>query len=362
MAVIDNPHYDEGIGLPVTLAYTTVAVREADSLIPHLDELDALVIRAEGTEQLGQVREWYAMLEAVAKERRLEEQAVRASHGVTVCRAKLGAITPRVSGRRADLSEDADKLSRAERDERSLNFRLAKLGTERVTEIADGLVADGVRPSPDNVLRTHAKLEELGTMRTNIAADRLRAKGEDITPMGLISESSSGALPMSRRTDNDEWYTPQFITDSARTVMGGIDLDPASNAAAQEWIRAAQYYDLGDDGLEKTWRGRVWINPPYSRGNITAFAEKMCTSYESGFMTQGVWLSNLDTKARWGQRIIAVASAICHWRGSITFIDGSGANRDGKGSFFPKMVLYFGPRTDEFIAEFSQYGVTRAYR
>jgi hypothetical protein len=47
--------------------------------------------------------------------------------------------------------------------------------------------------------------------------------------------------------------------------MGGIDLDPASCATANETVRARTFYSRKDDGLKRPWFGRVWLNPPYGK-------------------------------------------------------------------------------------------------
>jgi uncharacterized membrane-anchored protein len=65
-----------------------------------------------------------------------------------------------------------------------------------------------------------------------------------------------------------EWYTPARYIELARGVMGGIDLDPASNAIAQQWIQADQYFTPTQNGLAQEWHGRVWLNPPYSQPAI----------------------------------------------------------------------------------------------
>jgi hypothetical protein len=61
-----------------------------------------------------------------------------------------------------------------------------------------------------------------------------------------------------RRAHNVEWYTPRPLIDLAIEVMGGIDLDPASCAAANEVVGAKVFYDLHADGLKQEWHGRVW--------------------------------------------------------------------------------------------------------
>lgn len=60
-----------------------------------------------------------------------------------------------------------------------------------------------------------------------------------------------------------EYYTPSYVVEAARHVMGGIDLDPASCARANEIVRAAQIFTVRDNGLSKLWRAeRVFLNPP----------------------------------------------------------------------------------------------------
>ena len=64
-------------------------------------------------------------------------------------------------------------------------------------------------------------------------------------------------------SESAEHYTPTFIVDAARTALGGtIDLDPASCAEANKWIRASNYYTRKQDGFTKPWHGAVFLNPP----------------------------------------------------------------------------------------------------
>ena len=65
----------------------------------------------------------------------------------------------------------------------------------------------------------------------------------------------------------NEFYSPAYVIDAARACMGGIDLDPASCAAANETVRATRFYSLKDDGMKRPWFGKVWLNPPYGKAS-----------------------------------------------------------------------------------------------
>ena len=85
-------------------------------------------------------------------------------------------------------------------------------------------------------------------------------------------------------TGDTEWYTPANILEAVAEVLGAIDLDPASSAAQQAHatVKATRYFTIADNSLEQRWRGRVFLNPPYARGWIDAFVDKMVSAYQAG--------------------------------------------------------------------------------
>lgn len=156
------------------------------------------------------------------------------------------------------------------------------------------------------------------------------------------------------QTGEMEWYTPAIYIEAARAVMGGIDLDPASCATAQEYIRAKKFYTAADDGLKQRWSGRVWLNPPYAGKLVAAFAERMATQWIAGALTSVIMLTNAYTETSWFHALAGNANAVCFTRGRIKFISPHGekcAPTNGQ-SFF-----YFGDNLAGFREAFSEFGI-----
>lgn len=70
--------------------------------------------------------------------------------------------------------------------------------------------------------------------------------------MGLSSHQKNGG--------HDEWLTPPDIL----AKLGMFDLDPCA-PVSRPWDTAGTHFTTDDDGLTKTWVGRVWLNPPFGR-------------------------------------------------------------------------------------------------
>ncbi len=148
-----------------------------------------------------------------------------------------------------------------------------------------------------------------------------------------------------------EWYTPKEIIARAVAVMGGIDLDPASSAAANEVIGATHFFTAEDDGLSKEWVGRIFMNPPYASGIIEKFVDKLTAS---DGVNEAIVLVNNATETRWFQTLAEKARAVCFPSGRIKFWN---PNPDrGSTPLQGQAILYTGENIEAFIHEFSGIG------
>jgi len=83
-----------------------------------------------------------------------------------------------------------------------------------------------------------------------------------------------------------ETNTPALYVEAVRKVMGGIDLDPASNDEAQKTVQAKIWHT--ENGLKISWPGRVFLNPPYKQPLIQQFVDKLLASIEQGDTQQAI--------------------------------------------------------------------------
>lgn len=130
-----------------------------------------------------------------------------------------------------------------------------------------------------------------------------------------------------------EWYTPPRIF----TALGlEFDLDPAAPKGGVPWIPAREHYSIEDNGLDRLWHGRVWLNPPYGRESAV-WVDRLA---QHG---NGVALVFARTDTAWGQRSIRAADAVCLIAGRLSFVAGAGASQaKGHNAGAPSMLLGYG--------------------
>lgn len=199
-----------------------------------------------------------------------------------------------------------------------------------------------------------------GTARADVRAVELRSATQ-LSPdrvVGLDGKdhpASRPGFPSHIFGGDVEWFTPPEVSQAARLVMGGIDLDPASTAAANEKVGATSFYTREDDGLALPWHGHVWLNPPFARGLIARFCEKVRNEYCAGHVTEACVLTDSATETRWFQGLATDASAICFPAGKLKFWH---PEKGKNTTFYGQAITYFGPNIDAFCREFGRFGVT----
>jgi DNA N-6-adenine-methyltransferase (Dam) len=204
-------------------------------------------------------------------------------------------------------------------------------------------------PTAADVREVVAVVHELrGQYGDKVTAAKVRAVVSD----RLRSEQNVATIGSSA---SEEWYTPQRYIEVARNVLGVIDLDPASNANANATVRALVFYSADDDGLDQTWEGRVWLNPPY--GNKTAqFVAKLREEYDAGNVTAAILLvSAYSTETRWFHPLLQRPVCFTDHRIDFKHPDGRGGSSNHGSAF-----VYLGNEESTFVREFSAFGtVTR---
>jgi phage N-6-adenine-methyltransferase len=269
-----------------------------------------------------------------------------------------GVSQPFVSSLRADSSYNAYKMGDrvVQRGDQTYTISTANIGRLSDQDEPAGPGMFDEEPAPlarvlGPVLSTaneHKQAEVVQMWREDaenwrrLQADQQARRTEPIQPANFSSASN-------------EWYTPAEYVNAARKLMGGIDLDPASNQLANETIGATTYYTEADNGLAQTWRGRVFLNPPYGttagESNAGVWARKLAAEYRAGNVSEAVLLVNANTERKWFSQLWAFPICFTDHRIQFYTPDGVGAQPvDGNA------LVYLGPNLSDFVSIFTAFG------
>jgi phage N-6-adenine-methyltransferase len=210
---------------------------------------------------------------------------------------------------------------------------------------------------PDDLIihRWRTKLCLKGDTGTIIDQDKMALALDDARARALrvVEQQPKGTERGTAGTGEFERYTPAAYVEAARAVLGTIDLDPASNAQAQQTVKAEQYFTPEDDGLRQMWIGNVWLNPPYHRELQPAFVDKLIEEVKAYRVKQAIMLTNNSTDTEWFRKAASAANAICFTNGRVAFTTPGGvAVAPTQGQAF----FYFGSNVQKFAEVFREIG------
>lgn len=188
---------------------------------------------------------------------------------------------------------------------------------------------------------------------------RLKQVNAQITEITLIAKQNGLSIPkmtnfeVLTQSKSNEWYTKSCYIELARTVLGKIDLDPASNSFAQSWIQASTFFTKDDDGFSKPWHGRIWLNPPYGtrKPNAGDWMLKAISEYDAGRVIAAILLVRGDSK---GIKQLERRFPCCNPNHRIAFIDASDQEQPNPPPGY--RFFYLGADVGKFKQVFSGIG------
>jgi len=134
---------------------------------------------------------------------------------------------------------------------------------------------------------------------------------------------------------SDSWLTPPELIKA----LGKFDTDPCCEIK-MPWKTASKMYTRKDNGLNQIWKGRVWLNPPYSKPGPWMLT---LSQHKNGIAL--VSPKALDTK--WGQQALLTCSCAYFLAGRMLFHYPNGEKSTGK--FLSNMLFGFGKQNVEAI-------------
>ncbi len=284
-------------------------------------------------------------------------QLIDGRHRIKACRELGIDWTPFVE----EVEENLDPVDVAV----SLNLRRRHLTTAQRAMVAASLATmkRGQRKANSGIPLTQSSQAEAAKM-LNVSVDSVKqarvakstASPEVVAAVERGELSLNAAISrkhVSLNSGETEWYTPARFIAAAVAVMGGIDVDPASSAAANKTVGAKRFFTAEQNGLSKSWKGRVWLNPPYSWPLVSQFTGKLIDGVRTGDVTESIVLVNNATETDWWQRIASVANAICFPKSRIRFLDPDG---NLGWPLQGQAILYCGRNIAKFVAEYGVFG------
>lgn len=308
-------------------------IETVNRMLPDaLPELSKFVLI--GREKLTAVRAEIRAIEKVGLAQEVREQKLKEAQ----------AIAEAVLDAEVRIGELMEKVPKATPNNNP--FHKNDTAVELVKPKSEVIREAGFSPKQAERFQTIAKHPEA----VEQAKAEARERDDIVSRAAVMRKIEENKKPhVTNNSKDDEWYTPAKYIESAREVLGRIDLDPASNDFANKTVKADRYFTEESNGLEQEWSGNIWMNPPYSTALLSQFADKLISSNFS----QAIVLVNNATETAWFEKMISKASAIVFHKGRIRFV-----KRDGEhgAPLQGQAFIYYGDNAERFLEVFSKYG------
>ena len=121
-----------------------------------------------------------------------------------------------------------------------------------------------------------------------------------------------GIEPLLQSSSN-EWATPQDLYDKLNSVFN-FNLDPCST---HENAKCENHYTIEDNGLDRSWNGVSFCNPPYGR-ELPLWVQKAYEESVKGNKVVMLIPARPDT-IYWHTYIFKYAKAVCFIKGRLHF-------------------------------------------
>lgn len=102
----------------------------------------------------------------------------------------------------------------------------------------------------------------------------------------------SKTLKALHSSSTPEHGSPTDIIAASRSVLGRIDLDPASSVIFNDNVKAEKFFTKECNGLSQDWYGRMFVNPPSGDrgGLVKAFWDKLMFEYAERKVQSAIWI------------------------------------------------------------------------
>lgn len=193
----------------------------------------------------------------------------------------------------------------------------------------------------------------------------------------------NNAQLINQTSSNVEYFTLPKIADTAREFLSGIDLDPASCPAANQIIKADNYFTKDENGLSLPWHGRIWMNHPFGKKEAActkpgpkcerlktntrhkchnydfygnkAWIDKLISEYQIANVEEALCITYALTSEAWFQPLMQFPQCFLCPRTNYYGADGQIVKGVTKGS----VITYLGGRTLQFWKSFQKMGTVK---